>query len=101
MRRWKEVGSVESHHSRDHSELDSNRSSHNSPFRSFHQSLENKSATFLNDKDKTFCYEYVQRYRERGMTLTYEMRSEKNGKNGGKEDMFTSMRQALKEDSVP
>jgi hypothetical protein len=35
------------------------------------------------------------------MTLTYEMRSEKNGKNGGKEDMFTSMRQALKEDSLP
>ena len=96
MRRWKVVGSVGGH---DNS-IRSNKSRDDSPFESFHYSLQNKSEHLPSKHDKTFCQEYMQRKKEYFRNVTFDNAHSEKQLPSGREDMFTSMRNILRDESL-
>lgn len=96
MRRWKAVGSVSG---RDNS-VRSNKSRDDSPFESFHQNLRNKSEDRSLNHDRTFCQEYMEKKRELYRNITFENAQSERNFQQGREDMFTSMRNILKDESI-
>ena len=72
-------------------------------FEPFHK---HKSTNLSRDNDRSFCFDYFQKKREdvRNMTYDSRARSEKSlrvNNEGGKDDMFTSMRNILNKEEAP
>lgn len=96
MRRWKVVGSISG---RDDS-VRSNKSRDDSPFQSFHYSLQNKSEHLPSKHEKSFCQEYMQRRKEYFRNVSFDNANSEKNLHQGNEDMFTSMRNILKDESL-
>jgi hypothetical protein len=93
---WKSIGSV---HSREDKSVRSNRSREELPFEPFRHGMARRS-NLSPDPNRSFCFDYIERKKEDSRNITYNSRvkSERKGESGHKEDMFTSMRNVLKED---